>query len=545
MSPNQIKLFIVDNDPIFRLGFCTAIANYGDFMVIGQGDSSNDTFRQLTQGLVLNILVVGIGVDKEGLEFSSLEFCQRLRQLYPELPIFVLALNLKTRQLINIRSWGIKGYCDKGTDIERVVSGLRCVAYGESYWLNNKLSRPKWLQNTLSGISQTGRQQIRDSIAEIEVRLENPDLSDWERAFLLGRQRELLTARWISDRLIAEELPAPKKVEAALEISPQSAITEFSPPTELEIAPMFADSITAKIFKEVQTDIQLGVFNRSKIALEIDILNLSKRKELLLTILDRLNQTLAELRQTNLPAQEYLQTLWEWVVGYFFSKHYGELNASDRDRLMAIALNELKSIEFNVFNNIYSLPELLAYLLGKKSLIIDNITYRSEAPEAIERAKYLLHNLIIQVANGVMQVILNNFYDLEIFKYNLYDNNYKSSRELARFRNELSWRYRQEIYWDNPQNIFESRYRLFILNKGRIQILYLYAPRKLELEKLRGIPWLATIAIETRDAIAPRLRAVLAFAGSGVVFILTQVIGKGLGLIGKGILQGIGKSIND
>lgn len=102
-----------------------------------------------------------------------------------------------------------------------------------------------------------------------------------------------------------------------------------------------------------------------------------------------------------------------------------------------------------------------------------------------------------------MQVILNNFYDLEIFKYNLYTPTCRTAREIASFRNELSWRYRLETYWEDPKRVFESQHRLFILNNDRIKILFIYAPRREELEQLRGIPWLATIAIETRDALAP------------------------------------------
>ena len=75
--------------------------------------------------------------------------------------------------------------------------------------------------------------------------------------------------------------------------------------------------------------------------------------------------------------------------------------------------------------------------------------------------------------------------------------------------------------------------------------MYVYASRKAELEQLTGVPWLATIVIEIRDAIAPLVRKFIALAGSGVVFVLTQVIGKGLGLIGKGIIQGVGSTIKD
>ncbi|WP_258003682.1 MULTISPECIES: DUF3685 domain-containing protein [Fischerella] len=39
---------------------------------------------------------------------------------------------------------------------------------------------------------------------------------------------------------------------------------------------------------------------------------------------------------------------------------------------------------------------------------------------------------------------------------------------------------------------------------------------------------------------APRLQSLLSFLGSGVVFVLTQIVGRGLGLIVRGILQRIG-----
>lgn len=50
-----------------------------------------------------------------------------------------------------------------------------------------------------------------------------------------------------------------------------------------------------------------------------------------------------------------------------------------------------------------------------------------------------------------------------------------------------------------------------------------------------------TLALELRDAIAPRLRTVTGFVGSGVVYVLTEIIGRGIGLIGRGVMKGIGK----
>jgi hypothetical protein len=54
-----------------------------------------------------------------------------------------------------------------------------------------------------------------------------------------------------------------------------------------------------------------------------------------------------------------------------------------------------------------------------------------------------------------------------------------------------------------------------------------------------------TLALEARDAIAPRLRSALSLVGSSVIFVLTEVIGRGIGLIGRGVAKGIGNTWQD
>ncbi|MGF1589077.1 MAG: DUF3685 domain-containing protein [Pleurocapsa sp.] len=545
MTKDKIKLFIVDRDSIFRLGLRTAIAQYADFEIVGEGNISNNTLRELTQGLILNVLVIGISSYSADSEISSLEFCQQLRQLYPQLPLFLLTPSFSTKELVKLKSWGVKGYCDRGASISTVIEGLHSVAYGNTYWSINS-SSPKLWQKALSRISKSGRLELEATLQSIDEQLANPNLSDWERVFLVGRKRELLTARWLSNRLVAEEISLSEE-QSTIEPKAAGKLT-LTPPIKLASLPVFADTANKTIFERVVTDLQLGLTNRTDIPLEIDILQPEIQKSLCHLILKRLSETVAQVPIADTLDQNYtayLTALWSWSINYFFTQHYGQLAVEEEQQLAILSEQEFTAVNQNIFNYIYGIAELFEYLLGKPGLAVDNIVYQSDHPEAIARIEFLLHNLIIHLANGVMQVLLNHFYDLEVFKYKLYKAEYRSDRELARFRNQLSWKYRQETYFTHPQNIFESRHRLFVLSSGVVRTMYVYAPRKEELEQLTGIPWLSTIVIETRDAIAPLVRKFIALAGSGVVFVLTQVIGKGLGLVGKGIIQGIGSTIKD
>ena len=47
---------------------------------------------------------------------------------------------------------------------------------------------------------------------------------------------------------------------------------------------------------------------------------------------------------------------------------------------------------------------------------------------------------------------------------------------------------------------------------------------------------------EIRDAISPQLEIAVKYIGNIFVVILTKILGKAIGLIGKGILQGLGRS---
>ena len=549
MTTNQIELFVVDRDPIFRLGLSLALEAFPDLVITAQEDTAIATLGQLAQGMIPDILVIDFKLsDLENDGLTPKQFCQRLRQAYPQLPIFLLASSLNYQELNLLKNLGVRGYISKGSSIETIVYALRQVAEGKTYWQIKDKSSDKsgWFKNSLSRLTQPGKQQIDADIENITNQLDNNNLSLTDKLFLLGRRRELKVARWLSNKISQEEDTLVTNQEQARKALPNSSRNQVNLPPKLMLAVIEDDKIAASIFNQVITQISLGVVNNTDFFLEIDILQPDKKQELLYLILDSLGKTIESISlETEINSDFFLEEIWQQCTTDFFFNNYQQNILIDELEFKTILQQELNNIQNNLISKIYLVEDLFNYLAKKQPITIDNILYRYESPEAINRAVVLVKNILINLANGVMQVILNNFADLEIFKYHLYDSSYRSSREIARFRNEISWRYRQDKYWEHPKNIFESHYRFFILRNGKIETLYIYAPRTEELYKLQGLPWLTTIILETRDAIAPRVKSAFSLVGSGFVFVLTQVIGKGIGLIAKGILQGIGSTLQD
>lgn len=546
-----IKLLLVDDDPIFRLGLSTALQAFSDVRVITQADSSAIALTQLSQEIPDIVILEPAIAD-------GWKLCQQIQQNYPNLSLFILSATSDTEQLLAARSSGVNGYAPKGTEISEIVEILRRIYVGETQWQAlDALSLNKFpirRKNWLVRMYQSGLEQIEATLTQINDHLDNPNLSTFDWLYWSGRKRELLTSRWLVKQLLPSEtivIQEPSIKESISKTLPENAGLPSLFPALAPANIDFQRSPSLVVLDKILAKIQLGIENKTSIPLEIDILQADKKRELFYLVFARFRKILEELRLLNVTYEELpekrslvLRSLLESSLLDFLSNYYTLIGLNNEKIINIFSLDSI-IIQEEILEPIPMVVDLLGYFLLERALVIDNIPYRPESPEAMARAEILLENLIQKIANAVMQVILNNFSEVEIIKQTLYSDRYLSSREIARFRNDISWQYRQDKYLEEPKNIFESKHRLFVLNGGNLKTIYLYASRQDELSRLRGIPWLTTIAFELRDALSPRLRSIVAFLGKIVVYLLTQVIGRAIGLVGRGIIQGVGNTLQD
>jgi hypothetical protein len=382
-------------------------------------------------------------------------------------------------------------------------------------------------------------QQIEAVLAALNVELQSAQISAVARLVLNGRRRELMAARWLVKQLFSGTKspnlipPEPPNLPELVESSSPGAIT--------------AKQVQAGIFDRIAVKLQSNLENLTSIPLEIDILRLDQKRELFYLILRQIEGLLDELRFSQvsieqLPAKqaEIWSDLWASIAMDFFGR-YHTISVKDRQiELVPTLLQDRSIVQTEILTKIIQPIELLNYLLFQVPLTIDNTTDPINTQLTEDRAGELLEHLTVILANAVIQPLLNHFGDLESIKTNFYDRRLLSSREIERFRNDLSWRYRIDRYFTQPQAIFESRYQLFIFSNYGIEQMAIYAPRPEELAQLAGIPFAVTLALETRDAIAPRLRSATTFMGTIIVYLLTEIIGRSIGLIGRGIIKGVG-----
>ncbi|WP_107670680.1 DUF3685 domain-containing protein [Cyanothece sp. BG0011] len=545
MSDRPIYLLFIDPDPIFRLGLVTLLSNYSQWEIVDQTDNLTDALTQLSNNTV-DLIILEPNLRDQALTVEI--FYQQMKEIYPQSKLCLLSYDLSWERQQELKQIGIEGYCNKGEVIEVLLEKWQKIIEGELIWpaiTSSQLAEatrmiPK--RNWLSKVRRSGIEQINNNLQLIEENLKNTPNSTWDKVFWQGRKRELLTARWLVEQLLP--------VDVIIVPSPRTNSQIIRTNNLISRGTLVATGEWLNIFEQTNDKLENELKNLTNSRLEIDILKAEKKQEILELVLKQFERIISDFKFIETKSIQVsrnrfciLQRLWRESALIFLTKYcLNQQQISLEDMEILVEENE-ELVSNEILEKIPYFPELFNYI------VLDNkpeFPESNEANQSQEKKKEtILHNVIIQVANGIVAVILNYFSDNEKVKKILYNIDMASSREIAKFRNRLAWEYRKQEYWQEPKNIFESQYQLFFFTEKGIDCTFIYAPRQQELETLRGLRWTVTILLEVRDAISPLLRSLVGTVGTTLVYILTQVIGRGIGLVGKGILQGIGNSLSE
>ncbi|MBA2750073.1 MAG: DUF3685 domain-containing protein [Tatlockia sp.] len=548
MSDAILKLLLIDPDSIYRTGLRVLLEEFADVAVVAEADSETVALQILetSDRTSVDLVILALNTpSSQTNQILALEIGKQIKFLYPSLPILLISTVREPTQLSIAKAVGIDGYCFKDTSISELVVIIKQVANRQFSWS----IEPTF--NIFSTVKEklrlSGLQQIDGTLQEVNTQLQFPGLTILEKAIFAGHRRELLASRWLVNRLlkprkIINNGTYPQIIEGgklqvkqSYLVSNNQSILEYSSPN---------------IFVSVRDKLQFSLDNLTDVPLEIDVLKTDKKRELLEIVLVKIEGIIIQLSTAQVQIEQLpkmreviLIDLWQAAIIGFFGKYSTIQSDGQNIEIANFLLQNAEAVKAEILPKIPLVRSLFSYFLFSTPLVIDNVPYSAPTPEAMARAEILLQNLLIQLANAVIQPLINKLGDVEVIKQNFYDTKLISTREIERFRNNLSWKYRLKKYIIEPRLMFESRYELFVLASRGIAKVSIYAPRNQELKQLTGIRLVVTLALEFRDAISPRLRGAVAFLGSSVVYVLTQVFGRAIGLIGRGVLQGIGGSV--
>ncbi|MFW6730507.1 MAG: DUF3685 domain-containing protein [Synechococcus sp.] len=194
------------------------------------------------------------------------------------------------------------------------------------------------------------------------------------------------------------------------------------------------------------------------------------------------------------------------------------------------------------------LPDLwpcLQALLSGRPLLLEGALVAPDEPIALLELQRQLSNWLVRNAEVIARRLIEAAAAWPELRRALLVEELLATRELERFRNRLNARDRWLALVERPRAIFESRRLLYAIENRRIAPQMQREIRDAELRRLGLWPQLVTLLLEVRDALAPQVALLLNRLGQLAVLLLTQVLGRAIGLIGRGILQGLGRGLQN
>jgi hypothetical protein len=185
---------------------------------------------------------------------------------------------------------------------------------------------------------------------------------------------------------------------------------------------------------------------------------------------------------------------------------------------------------------------MLSALLQARPVVVEGRLRAADEPQAVLYLELLLANWLVRSAEQISGQVLAISADWPELRRYLLQDAFLATRNLERLRNQLNAQERWFNWVSRPIGLYESRRPLFRLKPGGIERLDLTEPRDEELKRLRGAQQLVTLVLEIRDALAPQVQGLVRALGNLVVLLLTRVVGRAIGLVGRGIAQGMGRS---
>jgi two-component system NarL family response regulator len=127
--PHPLRILLVEEDELFRLGLVTRLQREIDLEIVAEANDG-ETAVEFTNQYLPDVVLLDIGLPGIG----GIEACCQIKYHHPNLPILVLTSHAQTALIDRLIAIGVSGYCLKGIEAEHLILALRSVAAGASWW---------------------------------------------------------------------------------------------------------------------------------------------------------------------------------------------------------------------------------------------------------------------------------------------------------------------------------------------------------------------------------------------------------------------------
>lgn len=197
MTDNQtIRILLVEDHLLTRIGLKTVIERQGDLKVVGEAENGEEAVRKVNE-LQPDIVLMDVGMPI----MDGIEAAKKIKEAHREVEVVMLTSHDNDRDIFASLAAGAGGYCLKDVEPERLYSAIRSVNAGD-IWLDSAIANKVLKQYSGSAAvgGEGGQARSTADVAKAQQSLPEP-LSPRELE-VLGLLVDGLSNQEIADKLI-------------------------------------------------------------------------------------------------------------------------------------------------------------------------------------------------------------------------------------------------------------------------------------------------------------------------------------------------------
>ncbi len=166
MKPGQIKILVVDDHPLSRIGLKYLLEGAEDMTIVGEATNGEQAIAFVDQ-FNPDVVLMDVGMPvMDGIQASK-----AIRQANPEVRIIMLTSHESEEDIFASLTAGASGYCLKDINQNRLFTAIRSVNDGD-FWLDTAIAGK--VVNAVSTIKATsvgsaGQSTLAESLSAREL----------------------------------------------------------------------------------------------------------------------------------------------------------------------------------------------------------------------------------------------------------------------------------------------------------------------------------------------------------------------------------------
>ena len=197
----MIRVIIIDEQPLFRQGICSTLAQMGDCQILGTCTDATEILELVRAGNP-DVAIIDAGLTAS----DALEIARQMRHLAPRMAIMILTPSDDEERLFQSIKVGAAAYYSRSITPEELVDAVRRVSRGEYLINDDVLSKPQLASRVLKSFRELAVEEEDTATKDLYSPLSSREVEILDYIARGNSNKEIAKSLKISDQTVKNHI---------------------------------------------------------------------------------------------------------------------------------------------------------------------------------------------------------------------------------------------------------------------------------------------------------------------------------------------------